>query len=85
MSKKRAKKTSIQKRRERYFGIVKLRKGIKFAWLSKQDKNGWSLGLALEKRTVWLRGLRFATKKEIARVVDRTTIVYLQLKDNKNE
>ena len=75
----------MQKRRERYFGIVKLPAKLKFAWLSKQDKNGWSLGLALEKRTVWLRGLRFATKKEIARVVDRTTIVYLQLKDNKNE
>ena len=85
MSKKRTKKTAMQKRRERYFGIVKLRKGLKFAWLAKQDKNGWALGLALEKRTVWLRGLRFATKKEIARVVDRTTIVYIQLKDNKEE
>ena len=75
----------MRKRRERYFGIVKLRKGTKFAWLAKQDKNGWALGLALEKRTIWLRGLRFVTKKEVARVLERTSLVFIQLKDNKNE
>lgn len=75
----------MKKRKERYFGIVKLPAKLKVAWLSKQDKNGWSLGLALEKRTVWLKGLRFATKKEISCVVDSTKIVYLQLKDNKDE
>lgn len=75
----------MQKRRERYFGIVKIPARTKLAWLAKQDKNGWALGLALENRTVWLRGLRFSTKKEIDRVVNRTTIVHIQLKDNKEE
>lgn len=66
-------------RKERYFGIVKLKQGIKICWLSKQDKNGWSLGLALGKRTVWVKGLRFASKQEVKRAV-KATIVFLALK-----
>ena len=89
-SKSQKRREAVQKKakkdkRKRYFGTVKLPKGVKFAWLSNQNKHGWSLGFALDKRTVWLRGLRFATKKEIHRALDRSSVVYVQLKDNKVE
>lgn len=56
-------------KRVRYFGIVKLALGHKGCWISKHDKNGWSLGYAINKRTVWLTGLRFKTHQEISRVL----------------
>lgn len=69
------------KRKERYFDIVKLPVGTKRAWLSKQDKNGWSLGLALNSRTLWLRGLRFASEREIRACFGRgMTVTFLKLK-----
>ena len=85
MSTKKKVKKNRKDKRNRYFGVVKLAKGTKFAWLSQQNKHGWSLGFALEKRTVWLRGLRFATKKEVSRVLNRASVVFVQLKDNKEE
>ena len=69
----------MQKRKERYFGIVKLSKGIKLCWLSRQDKNGWSLGIVMNERTVWLKGLRFVDVKEIKRVM-KSTVVFIELK-----
>lgn len=83
MSKKQKKFKSKSKHKERYFGIVKLPKKMKFCWYAKEDKNGWALGLALEKRTVWLKGLRFADPKEVARALEKTGLVYIQLKNSK--
>ena len=73
----------MRKRKNRYFGIVKLPVGTKRAWLSKQDKNGWSLGLALNSRTLWLRGLRFASEKEIRSCFGRkVTVTFIKVKNH---
>lgn len=70
--------------KKRYYGITKIKQGQKFCWVSKEDKNGWSLGLALMKRTVWLTGLRFKSIDEVKRVVDTelTNTVFIHLKDS---
>lgn len=73
------------KNRKREYGMTKVRKGEKACWLSRQNKHGWSLGLALGSRTLWLRNVRIATKKEVDRIVNKTGIVFVQLKDNKEE
>lgn len=83
MAKKKAKKkSSIQKRRERYFGIVKVPKGTKVCWLAQESKNGFSLGLAFEGRTVWLKGLRFVNPKELAKVL-KSNVVFVFTRDSK--
>lgn len=64
----------------RYYGIVKLKKGQKLAWFSQENKHGWSLGLALEKRTIWLRNIRFASKAEVLRAVDSKSVVFIEKK-----
>ena len=85
-SKSQRRREAIQKKRkERYYGIVKLPAGTKFAWLAKQDKNGWALGLGLNNRTVWLRGLRLRSRKEVERCLERTKLVFVQLKNNPEE
>jgi hypothetical protein len=72
---------SKTKKRERYFGIVKVQKSKKYVWLSKQDKHGWSLGFALNARTVWLRGLRFPTTKDIEKTFQKPSkLVTIPLK-----
>ena len=53
------------KRRERYAGMQKVKEGVKVCWLSKENKHGWSLGLAINKRTVWLTNVRFADLKSV--------------------
>lgn len=74
-----------KQKRERYFGIVKIQKKNKYVWLSKQDKNGWSLGFALESRTVWLRGLRFPSVKDIEKTfIKPSKLVTIPLKDTKS-
>lgn len=51
----------------------------KFAWVSKQNKNGWSLGLALDGRDVWLRNLRFKTQKDVETAIKKSlTFVFLK-------
>jgi len=69
-------------KKTRYFGIVKIRTDEKFCWISKEDKNGWSLGFALNKRDVWLRGLRFSSRKEVERAL-KSNIVFVHLKTSK--
>lgn len=70
-------------RRQRYFGLTKIRKGEKVAWISKHDKNGWSLGLALGKRTVWLTGIRFKDEDEINRALgDGTSLLLAHMKND---
>lgn len=63
-------------KRVRYYGILKIKKGQKLAWVSKENKHGWSLGLAVEKRTVWLRNVRFASLEEVERATTQLNTVY---------
>mgnify|MGYP006921293547 CR=1 FL=1 len=56
------------KRAERY-GMVKVAKGQKVSFISYQNKHGWSLGLALNGKTVWLRNTRFSSLEQIKAVV----------------
>ena len=81
MSKKRVKKVKSKKRIRRY-GMTKVQKGQKSAWLSMQNRNGWSLGLAFEKYTVWLRNVRFASKAEVVRVAG-SDVVFVEKKGNR--
>ena len=62
--------------------MVKVREGEKSCWMSVQNKNGWSLGLALGKRTIWLRNIRFKNHKEVQDTVKRN-IVFVHLKNDK--
>jgi hypothetical protein len=64
----------------RHYGMVKLFMGQKFAWLSKQDKNGWSLGLAVGGFTIWLKNVRFATSGEVQRAI-ASNIVFVEVKN----
>lgn len=72
-----------EKRRERY-GMVKIRPGQKMAWISEQNRHGWSLGLALNERTIWLRNTRFARKEDVVRALgsEATNCVFIPLKGN---
>ncbi len=67
---------------KRYFGIVKLKKGEKHCWISKEDKNGWSLGFALNSRTIWIKGIRFVSRQEVLRAIS-SKIVFVHLKNSK--
>lgn len=80
-----AKKTKVKKirfveRTRRYYGLEILKSGTKFAWISAQNKYGWSLGLALNKRTVWLRNIRFADRKDVEKALGKSSVVFVELK-----
>lgn len=77
--KKVAKKTRISK--QRYFGLVKIKRGEKLCWVSRQDKNGWSMGLGLGSRTIWLTGIRLADVKEVDRVRE-CSAVFVHMKNS---
>lgn len=68
------------KKRIRFYGEVRVPKGAKLCWLSVQNKNGWSLGLALGKRTIWLRNVRFPSSDEVYRATDGQKIVLVEKK-----
>ena len=75
---------SKKAKRIRYYGLTKVRKSAKSCWLSMQNKNGWSLGLALKDRTVWLKNIRFATKEDVVSAVNGTAkLVTIALKKSK--
>lgn len=80
---KKATKKAKKVKRIRFYGMVKPKKGAKFAWISEQNKNGWSLGFATNERTIWLRNVRFVSKDEVSRVVDGASIVFVPLKGAK--
>lgn len=83
MSKKKtSKKIHKSKRTQRYYGLQILREGKKAVWLSRQNKNGWSLGLALNNRTVWLRNIRFESRKDVEAAMKGKGIVFIHLKNN---
>lgn len=70
-------------KRVRYYGMVKVKKGQKLAWISKEDKNGWSLGLAVGGRTLWLRNVRFASPEEVERAAKGLNIAFLHKANSK--
>lgn len=61
-------------KRIRRYGMTKVRKGQKTAWVSRENKNGWSLGLAFEKYTVWLRNVRFPSSDDVSRAVGKGVV-----------
>lgn len=69
-----------QPKRIRFYGMVKIRRGQRICWLSRENKNGWSLGLATDKQTIWLRNVRFASKDEVSRATDGQRIVFIEKK-----
>lgn len=66
-------------KRERYYGMTVVREGKKQCWVSTQNKNGWSLGLALNDRTVWLRNIRFESRKDVEAAL-KGKVVFVHLK-----
>jgi hypothetical protein len=79
--KKAKKKIKISKRNVRY-GMIRITGKEKLVWLSVQNKNGWSLGLAMNGFNVWLRNTRFVTRKEVESVFDKRKVVFIELKNN---
>lgn len=79
---KKLTKTQLRERNHSYrrYGMVKVKMGSKRCWVSKQDKNGWSLGLSLGKVTYWLKNVRFKTELEVKLAV-RSNIVFIHTKD----
>lgn len=82
--KKELKKRVARVRPQRYFGITKVRENQKVCWISKHDKHGWSLGLSLGKRTVWLTGIRFKDTGEVNYTLNTDT-VFVHLKGEKKD
>lgn len=68
-----------KKPRNRFYGMVKIPAGYKHSWLSMENKHGWSLGLALEKRTIWLKNVRFNSIAEVKKAI-KSGIVFTNLK-----
>lgn len=64
-------------------GLVKVPRGTKVCWLAKEDRNGWAVGLAVGKKNLWLRGLRFANRQEAERICQKSAIVFIHTKDSK--
>lgn len=64
-------------KKQRYFGVTKVKTGGKVAFISKQDKNGWSLGLVLGKRNVWFTHVRFASPAEVERAL-KSTVAFIE-------
>ena len=69
-----------ERREKRAYGMVKVKTGTKLAWVSMENKHGWSLGLNLGKRVVWLRNIRFKSVAEIERAMKSGT-VFVHLKE----
>jgi|GEM_PF-4661047 hypothetical protein len=79
--KKTLKQLKADRKEKRHYGMAKLKKSQKFSWISKQDKNGWSLGLVLNSHTRWLRNVRFASEDDVVRATNGlTNIVVVELK-----
>jgi hypothetical protein len=61
---------------------IKQKKGQSVRWVSKEDKNGWSLGLIVgkSKKIVWLHNFRFASREELQTALREVSIGYVPLK-----
>lgn len=82
-SKKKVAKPKAPKRIREY-GMVKVKKGQKLAWISKENKNGWSLGLAVGENTLWLRNLRFASVEEVERTTKGLSVAFIHKVETKS-
>ena len=71
------------RRLKRYPGrlTIDLSKKVKSCWISKQDKNGWSLGYAYRNRTIWLRNVRFKTRADVEKAMEKCSLVFIELKN----
>lgn len=79
-----SKKLHKSKRTKRFYGMTQLKAGTKSAWISVQNKNGWSLGFALGTHTIWLRNLRFTTRKDVENAFKgKGAVVFVGLKESK--
>lgn len=79
MAKKKESRAAYN-RRMKWYGMKRLKSGQKICWLAKQDKHGYAIGLALGPRTLWLRNFRVPNRKEVCRVMERTSLVFINLK-----
>lgn len=69
--KKTLKQLKEERRAQRNYGLLKVKKGQKMCWLSKHDKHGWSLGLCVgEMPTKWLKNVRFSSREEVERTLE---------------
>lgn len=66
-------------RKAHWYGRKALKVGQKVCWLSRQDKNGFALGLSFGERTLWLRNFRAKSEQEIERILDSNR-VFINLK-----
>jgi len=73
MAKKSSKKKA-SKKRDRGYGMIKVPTRSKLCWLSHENKHGWSLGLALSNRTIWLKNVRFSSQKEVTRAISSSVV-----------
>ncbi len=69
-----------KKKRVRYYGMTKIRPGLKVAWLTVENKHGWALGLALSSHTLWLRNVRFPSLAEVKKFLRSGNLVAVALK-----
>lgn len=70
-------------RKKRYYPQIRLSLANKKAcWLAKEDKNGYSFGLALGSRTLWLRNFRFKTQQDVVKAVKDCKVVFINLKQH---
>lgn len=60
----------------------KQKKNEKGCWIAKEDRNGWALGWARNKETLWLNNFRFKTREDVERAL-KSGIVFVYLKDSK--
>lgn len=82
MATKKAKKKVKPSQLKRYYGLTKIKRGAKFAWFAQENKHGWAVGFAMNDRTVWLRNLRFASREEVERLFEKSSVVFIPLKHN---
>ena len=77
-------KTQLRKERreKRHYGMTKIREGQKAVFMSVQNKHGWSLGLALNSHTIWLRNVRFQSRKDVEHAMEKSKLVFVHLKNN---
>lgn len=68
-----------QDKRGRYMGLTKISPSMKLAFVSKENIHGWSLGLVVGKRFIYLTNVRFASKQEVKRAL-RSAVAFIEKK-----
>lgn len=60
---------------------IKQKKNQKFGWISREDRNGWSLGLSVGKKIFWITNYRFQSQADIKSAI-KSGIVFTHLADS---